>query len=52
MPKNKLSEKYFQNVKLIRGPTHSFSQFPQFSPDTKKYSLLTQTNLIEMMQKD
>lgn len=37
MPKNKLSEKFLNNLVLCRGPTHSLSNFPQFAPDKKVY---------------
>ena len=52
MPKNKLSMKYLDNLILCRGPTHNLPQFPEFSPDQKIYSLLPETNLLEMVQKD
>lgn len=32
MPKNKLSEKYLQNLKIYRGPNHDIKGLPQFMP--------------------
>jgi len=52
MPKNKLSEKYMQNLVLCRGPTHNYKQFPQFAPDRKTYSLLPKIDLLEMIKQD
>jgi hypothetical protein len=52
MPKNKLSMKYLDNLILCRGPTHNLSHFPEFAPDKKIYSLLPETNLLELVQKD
>lgn len=52
MPKNKLSMKYLDNLMIFRGPTHNLPQFPEFAPDKKIYSLLPETNLLELVQKD
>ena len=40
MPKNKLSQKYLDNLVLCRGPTHNYNNFPQFAPDNKIYEYL------------
>lgn len=50
MPKNKLSSKYLDNLVLCRGPTHNLKQFPQFAPDKKVYSKLSQIDLLEMLK--
>lgn len=52
MPKNKLSMKYLDNLILCRGPTHNLPHFPEFSPDQKIYSMLPETNLLEMVKND
>jgi hypothetical protein len=52
MPKNKLSEKYLDNVILCRGPTHRFNNFPQFAPDKKVYEYLPETDLYELIKND
>jgi hypothetical protein len=45
MPKNKLSQKYLDNLVLCRGPTHAFPNFPQFAPDKKIYEYLPETDI-------
>lgn len=52
MPKNKLSEKYLENLVLCRGPTHNYSNFPQFSPDKRIYDYLPETDIYEMVKND
>jgi hypothetical protein len=52
MPKNKLSQKYFDNVILCRGPTHQFPNLPQFAPDKKIYEYLPETDLYEVIKND
>ena len=50
MPKNKLSQKYLDNLVLCRGPTHGFNNFPQFAPDNKIYEYLPETDLMEYIK--
>lgn len=52
MPKNKLSQKYLDNVVLCRGPTHNFANLPQFAPDKKIYEYLPETDLHELIKND
>ena len=52
MPKNKLSEKYLDNLILCRGPTHQFSNLPQFAPDKKIYEYLPEIDLNEVIKND
>jgi len=52
MPKNKLSQKYMENVILVRGPTHNLKNFPEFAPDKRRYSMLPQVNLLELLKND
>ncbi len=52
MPKNKLSEKYLDNLILCRGPTHQFSNMPQFAPDKKIYEYLPEIDLHELIKND
>ena len=40
MPKNKLSEKYLENVKIFRGPTHTIPHLLQFAPKPKFFTPL------------
>ena len=41
MPKNRLSEKYLENVKIFRGPTHSIPHLLQFAPKPKTWTPLS-----------
>ncbi len=50
MPKNKLSAKYLENVKIFRGPTHDLPHLPQFAPDRNIYEYLPQANLEEFIK--
>lgn len=50
MPKNKLSQKYLDNLVLCRGPTHNYNNFPQFAPDNKIYEYLPETDLLEYIK--
>lgn len=52
MPKNKLSQKYLDNLILVRGPIHNLNNFPQFAPDKKVYSFLSEVNLNEFIKSD
>ena len=45
MPKNKISAKYLENVKIYRGPTHDIPNLPQFAPDRNIYEYLPESNL-------
>lgn len=45
MPKNKVSGKYMENLKIFRGPTHDFAHLPQFAPDRNIYEYLPESNM-------
>ena len=47
MPKNKISEKYMENVKIFRGPTHDIPNLPQFSPPKSMFDPLANIKMDE-----
>lgn len=51
MPKNKVSEKYFDNVKIYRGPTHDIPNIPQFAPEKLMMDSLTEMDLQKYAEK-
>lgn len=50
MPKNKISGKYLENLKIFRGPTHDIPHLPQFAPDKNIYEYLPEANLEEYIR--
>ena len=50
MPKNRLSEKYLQNIKIYRGPTHNIPHLPQFMPDQNIYDNLPHVDLEKLIE--
>lgn len=50
MPKNKLSAKYLENLKIFRGSTHDIPHLPQFAPDQNIYEYLPESNLQEYIK--
>lgn len=47
MPKNKVSEKYLENLKIFRGPTHNIAHLPQFAPKSSSKNPLTDIDFYE-----
>ena len=45
IPKNKVSEKYMDNVKIFRGPTHNITNIPQFAPPKFMRDSMTEIDL-------
>lgn len=50
MPKNKVSGKYLENLKIYRGPTHDIPHLPQFASKPKVFDPLADINLREYVK--